>query len=126
MTPIPITRATLAPLSSATRTSRQTARQRVRLVSWLVASARTVTASVWVPALPPTPATIGISIASATIWAIAASKKPMIVDGHQRGAEIGDQPPDPRLVAVRHRLVDVALDARAGEQQRVLARLPPG
>ena len=34
------------------------------LVSWLVASARTTTASVWVPALPPMPETIGISTAS--------------------------------------------------------------
>ena len=80
MTPIPITSATLAPFSSATRTSRQTARQRFDWVSWLVASARQVTASVWVPALPPTPATIGIRIASATIWAIAASKKLMMVE----------------------------------------------
>jgi hypothetical protein len=80
VTPIPITRATLAPLSRATRTSRQTARQRFDWVSWLVASARQVTASVWVPALPPTPATIGINMASATIWAMAASKKLMMVD----------------------------------------------
>ena len=36
----------------------------VRLVSWLVARARTATASVCVPALPPIPATIGISTAS--------------------------------------------------------------
>ena len=47
---------------------------------WLVASARTVTAMVWLPALPPTPATIGISVASATIFSIVFSKMPMMVD----------------------------------------------
>ena len=36
----------------------------LELVSWLVASARTTTANVWVPALPPIPDTIGISTAS--------------------------------------------------------------
>ena len=56
-------KATVSPLSSATRISRPTVRQRLDPVSWLVASARTVTASVWVPALPPTPATIGINAA---------------------------------------------------------------
>ena len=55
------------------------ARQVLDWVSWLVASARTVTASVWVPALPPTPATIGISAASATIFAIVPSNRPMMV-----------------------------------------------
>jgi hypothetical protein len=47
-------------------------------VSWLVAIARTVTASVWVPALPPTPATIGISVASATMRSIVPSNAAMI------------------------------------------------
>ena len=39
-----------------------------------VASARTVTAIVWVAALPPIEATIGMSTASATICSIEASK----------------------------------------------------
>jgi len=38
-----------------------------------VARPRTATVRLWVPALPPIEATIGISTASATIWAIAAS-----------------------------------------------------
>ena len=40
--------------------------------------ARTVTASVWVPALPPTPATIGISTASTASRSIECSNKRMI------------------------------------------------
>ena len=59
-------------MSTATRTSRQIERTVFDWVSWFVASARTVTASVWVPALPPIEATIGIKIASATMVSIAA------------------------------------------------------
>ena len=44
-------------------------------VSWFIASARTDTAMVWVPALPPIEATIGISTASATISSIAAPNR---------------------------------------------------
>jgi hypothetical protein len=40
--------------------------------------------------------------------------------GDESGAEIGDQPSDAALVAVDHRLVDVAF-AHARKQQRVLA-----
>ena len=47
-------------------------------VSWLVAIARTVTAIVCVPALPPMLATIGISTASATSCSIAAPNSAMI------------------------------------------------
>ncbi len=79
-TPVPITSATVAPFSTATRSSRITARQRFDWVNWLVASARTVTASVCVPALPPTPATIGISTASNAIRSIAPSKMLITVD----------------------------------------------
>ena len=44
-------------------------------VSWFMASARTETAMVCVPALPPIEATIGISTASATICSIAAPNR---------------------------------------------------
>ena len=77
-TPTPITPAMVTPLSSATRISRAIARAVFDWVSWLVASARTVTASVCVPALPPTPATIGMSVASATIFWIVPSNAAMI------------------------------------------------
>ena len=43
-------------------------------VSWFIASARTVTAMVCVPALPPILATTGMRIASATSFSIAAPK----------------------------------------------------
>ena len=49
-------------------------RQTFVLDSSRVASARTATVMVWVPALPPMLATIGISTASATILASASSK----------------------------------------------------
>ena len=62
----------VTPLSSATEISRQIVRQVLDRVSWFIASARTDTAMVWVPALPPIEATIGISTASATICSIAA------------------------------------------------------
>ena len=48
-------------------------RQTLALDSSRVASARTATVMVWVPALPPMLATIGISTASATIFSIAPS-----------------------------------------------------
>jgi hypothetical protein len=47
-------------------------------VNWLVASARTVTANVWVPAFPPNDVTIGINIARATIVSIAPPKSQII------------------------------------------------
>ena len=47
------------------------------VVTSLVASARTVTVSDWVPALPPMEATIGMSTASATICSMEASNRPM-------------------------------------------------
>ena len=41
---------------------------------------RTVTVSVWVPALPPIEATIGIRMARATSDCRVASKRPMTID----------------------------------------------
>ena len=70
----PISVATVAPLSIATRNSRHRMRRVLLRVSWLVASARTVTAMVWVPALPPIEATIGESAASAISFSIAPPK----------------------------------------------------
>ena len=75
----PISVATVTPLSSATRNSRSKIRPVLARVSWLVASARTATAIVWVPALPPIEATIGESAASATSFSIAPPKLEMIV-----------------------------------------------
>ena len=69
----PITTATVPPFKAAIDISRRIARVVLASVNWLVAIARTVTASVWVPALPPIPATIGMSTAKATIAAITSS-----------------------------------------------------
>ncbi len=90
-------------------------------VSWLVASARTVTASVCVPALPPMPATIGISTASTAYLPISLWKRLTTRRRDDRGAEVDDQPEQPAAHGHLDRLVDVAL-ARAGQQQDVLAR----
>src|SRR4029453_19654815 len=56
------------PLSTPTINSRRMTPQALALESSRVASARTATVMVWVPALPPMLATIGISTASATIF----------------------------------------------------------
>ena len=61
------------PLSTPTINSRRMMRQALALESSRVASARTATVMVWVPALPPMLATIGISTASATIFWIDPS-----------------------------------------------------
>ena len=62
------------PLRRPTASSLRIARQALPLVISPAASERTVTVSAWVPALPPMPATIGISVASATSRAIVPSK----------------------------------------------------
>ena len=49
------------------------------VVSSFTAIARTATVKVWVPALAPIEATIGIKIAKATTFSIAASNKPITV-----------------------------------------------
>ena len=64
----------VAPLSKAMRNSRPIIRRVLDRVSSFIASARTETAMVRVPALPPIDATIGIKTASATICSIAAPK----------------------------------------------------
>ena len=75
----PISVATVTPLSRATRSSRSRIRPVLARVSWLVASARTATAMVCVPALPPIEATIGDSAARATSFSMAPPKCEMIV-----------------------------------------------
>ena len=68
------------PLASPTAPSLPTRRIALAGVTSLVASARTVTVSVWVPALPPIEATIGMSTASATICSMVASNCQMTVE----------------------------------------------
>ena len=63
----PISTAKIAPLANPTTISRPISRRSRRPSSSRMASARTVTVMVWVPALPPIEATIGMRMASATI-----------------------------------------------------------
>ena len=67
----------------------------LELVSWLVASARTTTAMVCVPALPPMPETIGISTASSDEARDLALEQADDAGGEDRGAEVDDQPGEP-------------------------------
>ncbi|MCY1453372.1 hypothetical protein D9M71_703560 [compost metagenome] len=47
------------------------------MLTWSSAMARTIMVMVWLPELPPIPATIGINAASATSFSIDPSNKPM-------------------------------------------------
>ena len=44
------------------------------------ASARTIMVMVWLPVLPPMPATMGIRAASATSWEMVCSNRPITRD----------------------------------------------
>ena len=70
----------MAPFSSATVISRRMVRKVLDWVSWLVASARTATAMVCVPAWPPIEAAMGMRMASATICSIAPSNSAITVE----------------------------------------------
>ena len=68
------------PFSTATASSRRTKLAAASRSIWRSASARTATVTVWVPALPPMEATIGISTASATIRSMVASNSPITAE----------------------------------------------
>src|SRR3546814_11649309 len=72
----PAIRAMVPPLRSAIFISRHTARQLFESVSWFLASARPLHARVRLPALPPTPATVGTHPPSATQLSLPAPKPP--------------------------------------------------
>ena len=67
--------ANTSPLSSPTMVSRPMTRAALTAPRSCVASARTATVMVCVPALPPMEATIGMSTASATICSMVASNR---------------------------------------------------
>jgi hypothetical protein len=113
---MPITTATVEPFSTAISISRRIVRSVFEWVSWFIASARTVTAMVWVPALPPTPATIGIKRRQRDHLRDRAREQADDRRRHQRRRQIGEQPADAALVTVDHRLVDVAF-AGAGQRR---------
>ena len=66
----------LKPFISATRSSFHSSTRTLDAPTWPSARPRTISASTCVPALPPMPATIGISTASATIFSIVPSNWP--------------------------------------------------
>ena len=65
------------PLISATPTSFLSRRLPLSWLIWPTAMARTIMVMVWLPELPPMPATMGISAARATSFSMAPSKTPM-------------------------------------------------
>ena len=67
----------MMPFRPPTAISLPMKRKALAAVSSPIASARTATVTVCVPALPPIDATIGISTASATIFSIAPSNWPI-------------------------------------------------
>ena len=65
------------PLTSATPISFLMRRVRASSCTWPIAMPRTIMVMVWLPELPPMPATMGISAASATSFSIEPSKAPI-------------------------------------------------
>ena len=76
----PITTANTAPLINPTKASRRIIRKKLDPVRSLVAMARTAMVRLWVPALPPIEAMIGIKTASATNCEMVASNCAMTMD----------------------------------------------
>ena len=73
----PITLPQSTPLTSATPISLRSSLPAWAVESCPIASARTIMVMVWLPELPPMPATIGINVARATIFSMEPSKRPM-------------------------------------------------
>ena len=76
----PVIVAKRMPFRAPTRISLPITLKPLARVRSLVASARTATVIVWVPALPPIEATMGMRTARATISRIVPSKMPMTMD----------------------------------------------
>ena len=91
-------------------------------MSSFVASARTATVIVCVPALPPIEATIGISTASATMLWIVASNRLMTAEARIAVEQVDEQPREARRRDLAHAVAQ-ALVADAGQQLGVLVRL---
>ena len=76
----PASTANSSPLAAPINSSLPTKRRVLASVRSFMASARTATVRVWVPALPPMEATIGMSTASATIRSMVASNRPITME----------------------------------------------
>ena len=112
-----------SPLSTPTISSRRMIRQALALDSSRVASARTATVMVWVPALPPMLATIGISTASATILAIDPSNWLITQADSSAVTQVREQPGKPALGDGPDRIRQFLFAAHAAERLDVLLGL---
>ncbi len=88
-----------------------------------VASARTATVIVWVPALPPIEATIGIRTASATIFSIEPSKRRITLEAMSAVTHVDEQPGEAAARGVEHRVGDLLAGLDAAERLDVLVGL---
>ena len=102
--------------------SRSTTRAVFMAPSSPVASARTATVMVCVPALPPIDATIGISTASATMCSMVASNCLITIEARIAVQQIDEQPPEAGRHDLAHAVGD-ALVADAGQPPQVLVGL---
>ena len=117
-----MTQPSTTPLQIPTSASRPISRQVLPALSCWVASARTVTVSVCVPALPPRPATIGNSMARMAIRSIVIFEQADHGGGEEGGDEIDEQPRASEPHDRKHALGNL-LVADAGEALDVLVRL---
>ena len=74
-----------------------------------MAIARTATVRVWVPALPPIDAAMGISTASITICSIVPWNRPITIEATMAVARFHEQPGEPRLAGNDDRVVKIVL-----------------
>ncbi|KAG1436679.1 hypothetical protein G6F55_014185 [Rhizopus delemar] len=79
----PSTEPSMTPFNRATRTSFHSSVRALDAPTWPSARPRTISASTWVPALPPRPATIGISTANATSLSMVPSKWPTTLEARK-------------------------------------------
>ena len=110
------------PLRPPTAASLAMKRSALAAVSSPMASARTATVTVWVPALPPIEATIGISTASATIFSMAPSNWPITREAITAVTRFTVSH-TPRRRAVRTVVGVHVVDADAAHLQQVLLGL---
>ncbi len=89
-------------------------------VTWPSAAARTIIVIVWLPELPPMPATIGISAASATSSLDRAFEDADHARRDERGDEVDREPRPAVLERFPHRREDVFLLAQARLRQHFL------
>ena len=117
-----MTQPSTTPLQMPTSASRPISRQVLPALSCWVASARTVTVSVCVPALPPSPATIGNSMARMAIRSIVSSNR-LITEAERKAVTRLTSSHELLQPHDREHALGNLLVADAGEALDVLVRL---